>query len=241
MSPTLPTLHTLAPSHFSERARWGLDWLGIAYAEHRVALRPHVVFLKSKGLPDTTLPVWSDADALIQGSGAILDHVGLPATDPAFETRFERDIGPLVRRFIHAAAFASEDPGMRDVLLEGVGPAEKLLGLAAWPALALMLRQRATGPGHLQAVVDEVGRALDWVDGVAADAGGTLASDFGRAHITAASLLYPIASPTPTPTARRPRFSAHIQGLMGEWQRRPSLRWVRSTYEAHRPPPRASP
>jgi hypothetical protein len=69
------------------------------------------------------LPVLADGGVLIQGSGAILDHIGLPAADPALEERFEHEVGPLVRRFIYAAAFASEAPGILDVLLEGVAPA----------------------------------------------------------------------------------------------------------------------
>ena len=231
---SVPTLYTLAPSHFSERARWGLDWMGIAYAEHRLALGPHALCLKAKGLPHTTLPVLADGDVLIQGSGAILDHVGLPAADQALEDRFEREVGPLVRRFIYAAAFASEAPGILDVLLEGVAPVERVAGLAAWPALSMMMRRGMGGPGCLATASDGVAQQLDWFDHLVDSRDGALAGRFGRADITAASLLYPLAGVFPTPTSLRPNYSEAVREQLADWQQRPSLRWVRRTYQLHR-------
>jgi glutathione S-transferase len=103
---------TFAASHFCEKARWALDWHGIAYDEIGWPPGLHVVLAKRCGANGTTLPIVLDGSEVIQGSGAIIDWVDGKAKDPRrsltpkaalaevkeIERRVDQVIGVHVRR-----------------------------------------------------------------------------------------------------------------------------------------------
>jgi glutathione S-transferase len=60
-------------SHFCEKARWALDWHGIAYSEISWAPGLHRVLLKRCGANGSTIPVLLDDETIVQGSSAIID------------------------------------------------------------------------------------------------------------------------------------------------------------------------
>lgn len=89
-------------------------------------------------------------------------------------------------------------------------------------------------------LIRRVGAELDWFDGVLADRGGALTGiGFGRADLSAAALLAPVALP---PTAPLDVLYAGLDWppALGEalrrWEERDAIRWVRRTYAAHRAP-----
>ena len=95
----MPRLYVLPPSHFCERARWGLDHMGVAYVEEPWAVGVHVL-LARRLAPATTLPILDVGTEIIQGSDRILDWTGIKGGNPDLEERFESRIGVLVRQFI---------------------------------------------------------------------------------------------------------------------------------------------
>ncbi len=58
---------------FCEKARWALDWHGVAYNEISWAPGLHRVLLKHYGANASTLPVLLDDETIVQGSSAIID------------------------------------------------------------------------------------------------------------------------------------------------------------------------
>ena len=68
-----PRVVTFAASHFCEKARWALDWHGIAYEEVGWPPGLHQILAKSCGAKHTTVPIVFDGQDVIQGSGAIID------------------------------------------------------------------------------------------------------------------------------------------------------------------------
>src|SRR3712207_676399 len=112
LNPDRPRLIVLPPSHYCERARWGLDHMGVAYREERWAVGCHVPLAKRLA-PATTLPILDTGREVIQGSGRILDWTGMPGGDAEVEDRFERGIGVLVRQYIYAATLGDADSGVR--------------------------------------------------------------------------------------------------------------------------------
>jgi glutathione S-transferase len=98
----------------------------------------------------------------------------------------------------------------------------------------MIMRRGMGSPGCLATVSDSLSRQLDWFDGLVDARDGALAGHFGRADITAASLLYPLAGVSSTPTRLRLNYSEAVMAQLAVWQRRPSLRWVRRTYESNR-------
>jgi len=68
-----PVLYVFAISHYCEKARWTLDYLGIDYELRHVAPGEHGQIAKKLGAPRTSVPYLSTGDEVIQGSADIID------------------------------------------------------------------------------------------------------------------------------------------------------------------------
>ena len=68
-------LTTFVISHFSEKARWALDYEGIAYEERSLLPGPHLLVTRRLAQA-STVPILEDGSRVIQGSSEILDYMG---------------------------------------------------------------------------------------------------------------------------------------------------------------------
>ena len=73
-----PDLYVFAISHYCEKARWALDFLGVDYRLRHLAPGPHVQAAKELGAPETGLPFLVHEGQVVQGSGAIIDWADVP-------------------------------------------------------------------------------------------------------------------------------------------------------------------
>src|SRR3954463_8099429 len=79
-----PRLTTFRVSHFSEKARWGLDYTGVTYQERTLLPGPHL--LVTRGLAEKTcVPILEHGKRVIQGSSAILDYLANELGEAALE------------------------------------------------------------------------------------------------------------------------------------------------------------
>lgn len=229
-----PRLFVLAPSHFCERARWALDQTGVAYTEERWAAGIHVP-LARRIARRTTLPILDTGDEVIQGSDRILDWTRLPGADAALEKRFETRIGPLVRRFLYSATLFYPRSDVPGILFDGVPAWQARLGRLAWPATR---KAMITGLNARPVLVPELGHELedelDWFDHHLAGRHHLAGDQLGRADITAASLLAPLARPAACPLYRKAELPVTAEDRLMRWSARPSLQWVERTYADHR-------
>lgn len=237
-----PLLLTLAPSHYCERARWALDLQTIAYDEERLAPGAHLVRVKRLGASATSLPLLVLGDgSLCQGSDRILDWAGLPGRDPEIERRLEQVTAPLIRQCLYAGLLPDPQSGIRDVLLRGTSTHHATIGRLTWPLLRrIMASGMNARPRLLPDLIAQVDRELDWFDRVLAERGDHLVGrEFGRADLTAASLLAPIALPQVEPVKSLSagiRWPRSLAPFLARWSDRSTLKWVRHVYEAHRTP-----
>ncbi len=67
-------LTTFVISHFSEKARWAMDFEGIAYEERCLLPGPHLLVTRRLA-PASSVPILQHDARFIQGSSAILDYV----------------------------------------------------------------------------------------------------------------------------------------------------------------------
>lgn len=67
-------LYTFTISHFSEKARWALDWNGVAYEEKRLVPGAHFASVRRKA-KGTSVPVLEHDGTVVQGSSDILDYL----------------------------------------------------------------------------------------------------------------------------------------------------------------------
>ena len=223
-------LFTLPPSHFCERARWGLDYAAKTYTEVPLPVGPHAI-LARRLAPMTTLPIIDTGSRIIQGSGPILDWSGIPGAMPPLEARFEERIGPLVRQYIYAACLGDARSNVENTLFHGVTGIKNVLGRAAWPLTRrAMIAGMNARESLLPAIERRLDAELDWFAGELSGRHFLVGNRLGRADITAASLLAPLARPNACPLYRLIRLPPGVEAVLSRWNQAPALEWVQQVY-----------
>jgi glutathione S-transferase len=252
MTQTRPRLITFGISHFCEKARWALDWHGIAYSEIGWPPGLHQVLAKRCGAKGTTLPILLDGETVIQGSGAIIDWAEGKAQDHArslspsgnlveareIERRTDEVIGVHVRRLAFAEMLPSYPHFVKPALFYRTSGWHRLVGNIMWPvSRRIMLRTLDIRPGAASDSRAKLEVELDWLDRKLADGRAFLAGDrFSRADLTVASLLATFARPREMPVYHDLPGPDALAADIERWSKRPVMRWVIAQYRAHRTP-----
>ena len=246
------TLVTFGISHFCEKARWALDWHGIAYEEISWPPGVHRILAKRCGAKCTTLPIVLEGKTVIQGSGAIIDWAESKARDRnrsltpqsnqaeihEIEWRADEVIGVHVRRLAYAEMLPSCSHLLKPTLFHRVSGWNHLVGSMMWPmARRIMIQMYNVTPEAALESRSKLEGELDWLDGKLADGRPYLVGDrFSRADLTVASLLALFARPKEMPMVHemsgRDTFVADVE----RWRERPVMRWVIAQYQTHRVP-----
>jgi glutathione S-transferase len=246
MSQSEPRLVTFGISHYCEKARWALDWHGIAYQEVNWAPGVHLFLARRCGAKRTTLPILLDGRMVVQGSGAIIDWADRQTQDPArrltlgnareIEQRADRVIGIHVRRLAYAELLPRFPELAKPALFGKATGSHRLVGNALWPLTRrIMMRMHGTTPEAATESRSILDSELDWLDHTLADNRRYLAGDrFSRADITVASLLAFFARPQEMPTYREMSVPGALLADRERWGDRPVMRWVVAQYQAHR-------
>lgn len=246
-------LYTFGISHYCERARWGLDWRGLAYEEIRWPPGPHVVLARRLGAPLTCVPILLAEGEVIQGSDQILDWTqrrpsgsGRTLEDGEdlelareLERRAEVVLGVHVRRLFYAETLTEHPEAVKPALFAGVSPPLRLVGEAMWPItrrkMIELMDARPLSAADSQARIEQ---ELTWLDELLARGKGFLAGTrFSRADLTVATLLAPLAKPVEVPVYRDMALPARLSTTLDNWRGRPVLEWVRRIYGEYRNPP----
>lgn len=166
---------TFGISHYCEKARWALDWHGIAYEEINWPPGVHIILAKSCGAKQTSLPILLDGRTVIQGSGAIVDWTDRQARDPArqltladareIEQRADRVIGVHVRRLAYAELLPRFPELAKPALFGKASGPHRLAGDAMWPlSRRVMMRMHDIRPGAAAESRSILESELDWLD-----------------------------------------------------------------------------
>jgi glutathione S-transferase len=250
MTQDKPRLMTFAASHFCEKARWALDWHGIAYDEIGWPPGLHLVLAKSYGAKGRTVPILLDGPEIIQGSGAIIDWAESKTTNPDrslnptenlneakdIERRADEIIGPHVRRLTFAELLPSHAHLVKQALFYKASGWRRLAGNMMWPvSWRAMMRLYDLGPGAAAESRARLETELDWLDGKLADGRAYVVGDrFSRADLTVASLLANFAEPKELPLHHGMKGPDALATDVKRWSDRPTMRWVRGQYRAYR-------
>ncbi len=223
-------LYILPPSHYCERASWALDFIGQDYQKIPFPVGLHAP-LSRRIAGGTSLPIYDTGTAILQGSDRILDWTGIGQGDPELEARFERKIGPLIRQFIYSSMLNDPKSGIRDILFDGVTGWQRIVGTLMWPVTRKMMIK---GMSAYSSITEELSTKLDaelsWFEIRLEGKPYLVGNAFGRADITAASLLAPLARPPHCPLYSQGKLSARLEQRLTTWRTRPALQWVLKTY-----------
>lgn len=226
-------LYQFKASQFSEKARWALDYKGLAYREHDVILGPGQIVLKLR-TGSRQVPVLDDGGRIVVGSTAILDH--LDKTSPRAplwpELAAERDaaretvawadekIGKGVRGYLLASA--RHDPRLRRgaTLAKVLGP------------MAIKLGASQCGYDSLAAAEEDFPQVLHELKSRLGDNEYLVGGRFTAADLAVCSLINPLYGPPASPlrtkwTRQRPPVAAEA-GLASVFD------WFDHIYQKHR-------
>lgn len=114
-----PVLYTFAVSHFSEKARWALDFTGIDYKEELLAPGPHIITIRPKA-EKSSVPVLESIGGVCQGSGLIIDYaermsaqgrlqINGEVDDKLSEARLDRNLGRSLQTLAYSILLKHSD------------------------------------------------------------------------------------------------------------------------------------
>jgi glutathione S-transferase len=235
-------------SHYSEKARWALDYKSIAY-ELQVPM-PGLHGARSLMLTrgkQRRLPVIELEGRRIGDSTAIIaaleDYRPEPALypdDPAQKARaleledfFDEQLGPQMRRLVWHHTLQSTD-AIVDSLFADRAPGRARFLRATAPAVRPFVR-RDYGVSVESAEVahGEVLAVMDRIEAELRPSGYLVGDRFSVADLTAAALFTPLIAPPYRPYLPA-TFPAALQPLREELTARPGGRWIHEMYERHR-------
>lgn len=203
-------LITIPMSHYCEKARWGLERLGIPYREERHLQVFHYwqTFRYSRG---PHVPVLIDDARVIADSTCILKHLDryaapelrlYPDNDrqrrqaEELEDLFDRILGVESRRWIYFHYLPHTRAALR-VASQGVPTAEKFLGPLCYPFMKSFIRRRLrVYAPEVNAGLTRAREIVRMVDELLSDGREYLVGDsFSTADLTLACMMAPFVLP----------------------------------------------
>ncbi|MDJ0785982.1 MAG: glutathione S-transferase family protein [Myxococcota bacterium] len=234
-------------SHFNEKARWGLDWKGIAHERRALLPGPHAgTCRKLSGQSQTPILRWGDE--VTPGSAAILAR--LEEREPsrplmpegadqraealAIQRDFDDEVGPAVRLAkFHEVMDAAY---MKAVFAREAGFAMRTLYGLMFPLVHGKIRREMNIHDESAAEARErTRRAFDFVAKKAGPEGYLVGDRFSVADLACAALLMPAVdcSAWGGPAhSGAPKETAWFE----RWADHPGAEWVREIYRRHRQP-----
>lgn len=251
MDTTRPKLWHISVSHYSEKARWALDYKGVAYDGRTPLPGAHIPLAlwltRGRGY---TLPVLEldgerigDSTAIVAALERSHPEPRLYPVDPgerrralALEEWLDEELGPYVRRFVFHSLM--NDPDCFAEIGAQIAPRVfDLIGPVGRRGVQGMIVQRYRARDDAGAE-DALARVLAGFDRLETELGDGdhLAGDaFSVADLTAAALLYPLVRP-PEATMTIARMPAPVEELQARLRPRRGYRWVEETFRRHRRP-----
>jgi glutathione S-transferase len=250
-----PVLWHIPVSHYSEKARWALDYKGVEHERRKPLPGAHMLFAEwlTRG-ESATLPVLRLEGETFGDSTAIIAALERRFPEPALypsdaderrralelEEFFDERLGPQIRLYCWHELRVDHE-AMGELTTKMVPPPMRRFGPlrsgARWfGSTFVSLRYGAADDRAAEAAAERVLAALDRLEEeVEASGGGYLAGDaFSVADLTAAALFYPLVHPAEGPQVMPKRLPDRFEEFRAPLRERPGYRWVERTFARHR-------
>jgi glutathione S-transferase len=243
------SLYQFEFSHFCEKARWALDYKGLAYAPKNLLPGLHTSVAR-KLAPSSGLPILVDDATVVQDSTSIITYLDERYPDRpltpcdarqakealAWEEYLDDEIGVPVRLWFYYHALPDRDCALR-FLLDGAPWYGRPLFALIYPKVrvamtALMNIHAESAQQSEQRLV----AALDKLDDALRERRFLVGDQFSRADLTACALLRRHCAVDKANEKIAPAAPAAVLGLRDVHKARPFVSWVRETYRSHRQP-----
>ncbi len=246
-----PLLVTIAASHFCEKARWALEWAGVAFEEDGHLPLFHVPAVRRAG-GTRMVPVLRTDDGVLSDSTDILvwadgkappERRLLPREAAArrevldLEEGFDRRLGPDTRRW--AYSFIRPSSALVRALASPGTPAweQRVLAFTVPLVRAVIVRGLRIEPQRTLRSLGEIHRTFDAVGERLADGRRYLVGDrFSAADLTFASLAAPAVFPEGHPRlgSAIDVFPPASRAAIAAFREHPAGRFVQRLYTEER-------
>lgn len=235
-------------SHFCEKARWALDFKGIAYASRHLVPGFHMRTTR-KLAPRSCLPILKAEGIVIQDSTEIInfleqnfpDRRSLTPPDPddaneaiEWEEYLDEEIGVTLRLWFYFHALPDRARAVRFLCQGAPWRQRSLFALAFAPIRRAMTEMMHVHAGPASDAERRFLTAFDRLD-QALDRGPFLVgSRFSRADLTACALLWPLCRPGESDSEVEALLPPSVCALRKQLQHRRFYRWVLERYPEYR-------
>jgi glutathione S-transferase len=239
-------LYTFTLSHFSEKARWALDFNQLQYTESVLVPGAHL-WTMHKLQAASSVPLLEHDGQVIQGSGAILDHLeqnlnakrlSVSASQAArcaeLEALADRAFGLGIQRIFYGPLLSNRRTTV-DLWSQG-GPwwSRPFLHLS-YPLLTKgVTRKYKIRPDKVAEAKDLFRKTFDTFNVIFRDSPYLLGDHITRADITVASLLAPLCCPIEHVTRWPAQLPEEIVAFQNEFRGHPTWNFVLRLYRQQR-------
>lgn len=246
-------LYTFNLSHFSEKARWALDYESIPYEEKVLLPGPHQLVTR-RIARRTSVPILEHDGQCVQGSSAIMDYVAarlggtrLTAVDPAEQARvlgLEKALDQVFGRGVQQVLYSVLLKDRRTVieLWSSAGPFwARGFYAVAFPAVASAVKRmyKTTDVEGVARAKQRFVATFDELDAVLAKQCYLGGEAPNRLDITLAALLAPVCR-VPEHRVKWPAMPTELADFEASLRGRPTWNHVLRMYRDHRKPNRAT-
>ncbi len=246
-----PRLATIGPSHYCEKARWGLERARIGFVEEahvpvfhyaaslvRHGQRTTPLLITPHGTMRDSTDILRHADKFVEATERLfpMDPALLSEVD-AWEDIFDRKLGPATRRLAYFHIIDDAE-AMRGTLGARVPATERALLGATLPAVVAFLRWglRIDAEGAAKSE-ERLTQVFDEVEARLADGRRYLVGErFSAADLTFAALAAPVLLPPEYgwPLPRLDECPADLRAFVDRFRSRPAGRFALGLYEHER-------
>jgi glutathione S-transferase len=237
-------------SHYCEKARWALDYKGIAYTSRHLLPGFHMRTTR-KIAPHTCLPILKADDVTIQDSTEIINFLeqsfrdrSLTPNDPSdakaaieWEEYLDEEIGVTLRRWFYYHTLPDRGRALRFLCEGAAWPERSLFGVCFAPIRAAMIRMMDVHAESAREAERRFRRAFDRLDQALERQPFLVGDRFSRADLTACSLLHNLCMPRTDGLPIEAICPPAVCALRNELQHRTFYQWVPHVYREHRARP----
>ncbi|MCW7480828.1 glutathione S-transferase family protein [Leptospira kanakyensis] len=201
-----PILYTFPISHFSEKARWGLELANYSFELKALVPGEHIKTLKPI-VTDLYVPVLETDSGVIQGSGNILDVIEEKAfghkanpEEKQMEEKIDIQIGKSLQTMLYFHILDYPEIVGKLFLLEPASLSDTVAAPEHFDLIALSLKRRyKITPKNLEVVKQALDEGSKELISIYKDRKFFNGNSFGRVDLTLASLMGMLAEPKESP------------------------------------------
>jgi len=236
-------------SHYSEKARWALDFKGIAYAPRHLLPGFHMR-TTGKLAPRTCVPILKADAVVVQDSTEIINflertfpHRSLTPPDRKdaneameWEEYLDEEIGATLRLWFYYHTLPDRSRAVRFLSQGAPWQQRSLLALSFAPIRRAMTQMMSIHAESAREAERRFLTAVDRLDEALERSPFLVGNRFSRADLTACALLWPFCRPGESESQVEALLAAPVCALRKQLQPRRFYRWVLERYPEYRIP-----